>query len=178
MNARPIMLALLLCLGAAGCRTIKPATPVLRAWQEYTTPEPSGTLSPEEAQWKSEPQDRVSPPSQQRAAKRAMRRWTEKYLKHQYRVTSEQFVLMESGFTDSARIGSRARRYAEQELGGTRIVNGWFNDGGYGLFLWQAGAASPTYIAFVITDNFLPNTDDQKLVGYFELKAVEPTQDK
>lgn len=178
MNARPIMLALLLCFSAAGCRTIEPATPVLRAWQEYTTPEPSGTLSPEEAQWKSEPQDRVSPPSEQRAAKRAMRRWTEQYLKHQYRVTSEQFVLLESGFSASARIGSRARQYAEQELGGLRTVNGWLDDDRYGLFLWKIGDEAPTYIAFVITYDFLPETDDRELVGYFALEAVKPSENK
>lgn len=179
MNTRATALALLLCLSAPGCRTIQPVTPMLRAVQEYATPEPSRSdLSLEEAHAMGETLDRISPPGEQRAAKRAMRRWTERYLKQQYRVTSEHYVLLESGSTDGARVGSRVRQYIEQKRGGRLQVSGWINhDDGYRLILWRLSDPSPSYVALVTTYDFLPGTDDRALVGYFALDAVDPAQD-
>ncbi|MEI2433610.1 hypothetical protein V2J17_25605, partial [Lysobacter yananisis] len=57
-----------------------------------------------------EPLDRVSPANEQRRAKAEMVRWVEQYLKHEYRVIDQRFVLTAPGSTDGAAIGSKAHQ--------------------------------------------------------------------
>jgi hypothetical protein len=157
LNIRLALMALLLaCCALPGCRTVAPANPTLEALQIAATPEPL---------------DRVSPAREQRHAKTAMIRWTEQFLGHAYRVTDHRFVLLEPGFTAGAQIGSKAQQHVTQQLGGTLKTDGWFDDDAYMLLLWQLGDGSPQYIAFVMTRDPLPGTDERRLVGYF---ALEP----
>lgn len=157
----------LACCVLPGCRTIEsanePANPTLVALQAAATPEPL---------------DRVSPASEQRHAKQAMIRWTEQFLGHAYRVTDQRFVLLEPGFTAGAQIGSKAQQHVTQQLGGSLKTDGWFDDERYRLFLWQLGDASPGYIAFVMTRDALPGTDERRLVGYFALEATTPDRNR
>lgn len=157
MNIRLASMALLLaCCALPGCRTVAPANPTLEALQIAATPEPL---------------DRVSPAREQRHAKTAMIRWTEQFLGHAYRVTDQRFVLLEPGFSAGAQIGSKAQQHVTRQLGGTLKTDGWYDDDAYMLLLWQLGDGSPTYIAFVMTRDPLPGTDERRLVGYF---ALEP----
>jgi hypothetical protein len=158
LNIRLALMALLLaCCALPGCRTVAPANPTLEALQIAATPEPL---------------DRVSPAREQRHAKTAMIRWTEQFLGHAYRVTDQRFVLLEPGFTAGALIGSKAQQHVTQQLGGTLQTDGWFNDDDYRLFLWRLEGTSPRYIAFVMTRDALPGTDERRLVGYFALEPV------
>lgn len=162
LSVRPSMLALLLaCCVLAGCQTVAPANPTLKALQTAATPEPL---------------DRVSPAHEQRQAKMAMIRWTEQFLGHAYRVKDQRFVLLEPGFTAGAQIGSKAQQHVTQQLGGTLKTDGWYDDDHYRLFLWQLGEASPRYIAFVMTRDPLPGTDERRLVGYFALEPATADQ--
>ena len=129
---------------------------VLIPLQEWTTPEP---------------RDSVSPQGEQDAAKTAMVRWIEQYLKGEYQVVDQHFVLTEPGFTEGASIGSKANQYVTQELGGTMQTDGWYDDENYRAFLWTFGEDSPRFIAFVVTSEFLPGTNERRLVGYFELAS-------
>lgn len=148
-------IALLMCSMVAGCQTVKPANPTLVDLQAWATPEPL---------------DRLSPPHEQRRAKTAMARWVEDYLKHEYRVIDQRFVLTAPGFTESASIGAKAHQYVTQTLGGTLHTDGWLDDDRYALFLWKIGESSPRYIAFAVMANgALPGTNERRLVGYFEL---------
>ncbi len=151
---------LLTCCVLPGCRTIEsanePANRTLAALQAAATPEPL---------------DRVSPANEQRHAKQAMVRWTERFLNHAYRVTDQRFVLLEPGFTAGAQIGSKAQQHVTQQLGGTLKTDGWFDDDAYMLLLWQLPEGSPRYIAFVMTRDPSPGTNERRLVGYF---ALEP----
>lgn len=150
-----VLLALVCCV-LTGCRTIEPANGTLNDLQEWASPEPY---------------DSVSPAHEQRRAKAAMVRWVEQYLKHQYRVVGRRFVLTAPGSTDFAAIGSKAHQYVTQNLGGAMQVDAWFDDDNYMMFLWKFGDSSPRYIAFVITNDFLPGTRERSLVGYFELTS-------
>lgn len=164
MKSRIAMMAFLLASAALpGCRTVQPANPVLEALQVAATPEPL---------------DRVSPPGEQRHAKAAMVRWTERFLGHEYRVTGQRFVLLEPGFTTGAQIGSKAHRHVTQQLNGALQTNGWYGDEDYMLFLWRLNQRSPRYLAFVMTRDFLPGTDERGLVGYFALESVKPEPDR
>lgn len=155
MISRSACIALLMCSMVAGCQTVKPANPTLVDLQSWATPEPL---------------DRLSPPHEQRRAKAAMVRWVEEYLKHEYRVIDQRFVLTAPGFTESASIGAKAHQYVTQTLGGTLHTDGWLDDDRYALFLWKIGESSPRYIAFVVMANgALPGTNGRRLVGYFEL---------
>jgi hypothetical protein len=164
LNIRLASMALLLaCSALPGCRTVAPANPTLEALQIAATPEPL---------------DRVSPAHEQRGAKTAMIRWTEQFLGHAYRVTNQRFVLLEPGFTAGAQIGSKAQQHVTRQLGGTLKTDGWYDDDAYKLLLWQLGDGSPRYIAFVMTRDPLPGTDERRLVGYFALEpaAVEKSR--
>ncbi len=145
---------LLICCYLAGCQTVKPVNSALKDMQEWTTPEPL---------------DRLSPPHEQMRAKAAMVRWIELYLKNQYRVIDRRFVLTDSGFTESASVGSKANQYVKQTLGGVPRPDTWLDDDDYSLLFWTLNEGSPRNIAFVITNEFLPGTNDRRLVGYFEL---------
>ncbi|WP_394538056.1 hypothetical protein PRJ39_19190 [Lysobacter enzymogenes] len=155
MKCRPLVVLLVLaCCALASCKTIEPANSTLKDMQKWATPEP---------------RDRVSPPNEQRRAKAAMVSWVEQYLKHEYRVVGQRFVLTEPGFTAGASIGSKAHQFATQNLGGTMLVEGWYDDDNYRLFLWTFGDGSKRYVAFVLTRDFLPDTGERRLVGYLEL---------
>lgn len=156
-----MMTLLLACCLLPGCQTVAPANPTLEALQTAATPEPL---------------DRVSPAHEQRQAKTAMIRWTEQFLRDAYRVKDQRFVLLEPGFTAGAQIGSKAQQHVTQQLGGTLKTDGWYDDDHYKLFLWQLGGASPRYIAFVMTRDALPGTDERRLVGYFTLEPATADQ--
>lgn len=162
MKVHTAMMALLLMCGLLpGCRTVPPANATLVGLQVAAT---------------SAPLDRVSPPHEQRRAKAAMIRWTEQFLGHEYHVTDQRFVLLEPRFTTGAQIGSKAQRHVTQQLGGTLQTDGWYDDDDYMLFLWRLNEGSPRHLAFVLTRDFLPGTDERRLVGYFALVPVEPEQ--
>ena len=148
----------LTCSLLTGCQTVKPANSTLKNLQEWATPEPL---------------DRLSPPREQVRAKAAMVRWIEQYLKNEYRVIDQRFVLTAPGFTDSASVGSKANQYVTQNLGGSLQTDGWFDDDNYLFFLWTFGDSSPRYIAFVLTKDSLPNTHERRLVAYFELMPFQ-----
>ncbi|MGH8082244.1 MAG: hypothetical protein ACREP7_16840 [Lysobacter sp.] len=147
-------LLLVMCCALTSCKTVEPANRTLKDLQEWATPEPYHNVSPE--------------PEQQRA-KAAMVQWVEQYLKHEYRVIDQRFVLTAPRFTSSAGIGSRAHQYVTQTLGGAMQTDGWLDDDNYMMFLWRFGGSSPRYVAFVVTNDFLPGTRERSLVGYFEL---------
>lgn len=144
----------LMCSVLAGCQTVKPNNSVLKELQEWSTPEPL---------------DRLSPPREQVRAKAAMVRWIEQYLKNEYRVVDQRFVLTDPGFTESASVGSKANQYVKQSLGGVPRPDTWLDDDDYSLLFWTLNRGSPRYIALVMTNEFLPGTRERRLVGYFEL---------
>ncbi|MFQ6309043.1 hypothetical protein [Lysobacter capsici] len=167
-KSRHLMVAFLLlaaCL-SGGCQTVKPGNSVLDRLQESATPAP---------------RDSPSPPHEQRRAKAAMVQWLEQHLSEKYKVTvvDQRFVLTESGFTDGARIGSKASRYVRQVLGGVPQPVVWYEDEyffshhdaekGYRIFLWKLDDGGPRYISMVMGSDFLPDTHERGLVGYFEL---------
>lgn len=155
MKFRPLAtLILAVCCALMGCKTIEPADSTLKDLQQWSMPKRVGSVSPEHGQ---------------RRAKAAMVQWVEQYLNHEYRVIGQRFVLTEPGFTDSAGIGSKAHQYVSQTLGGAMQVEGWYDDDNYMMFLWRFGDSSPRYIAFTMTNGFLPGTRERSLVGYFEL---------
>ena len=155
LKLRPLaVLLLVVCCVLVGCKTIEPGNSTLEDLQQWSIPRRVGSVSPEH---------------EQRRAKAAMLQWVEQYLKHEYRVIGQRFVLTESGFTDGAGIGSKAHQYVTQTLGGAMQVEGWYDDDNYMMFLWRFGGGSPRYIAFAMTKNFLPETHERGLVGYFEL---------
>lgn len=149
-----VAVLVLACCALTGCKTIEPANSTLKDMQEWATPEPL---------------DRVSPANEQRRAKAEMVRWVERHSKHEYRVIGRRFVLTAPGSTDGAAIGSKAHQFATQSLGGTMLVDGWYDDENYRLFLWAFGDGSKRYVAFVLTRDFLPGTDERRMVGYLEL---------
>lgn len=147
-------LLFLLCGALTSCKTVEPTNRTLKDLQEWATPEPL---------------DSLSPAYEQRRAKAAMVQWVEQYLKHEYRVIGQRFVLTEPGFTAGAAIGSKAHQYVTQKLGGAMQVDNWYDDDKYKMFLWKFGDSSPRYVVFVLTRDFLPGTDERRLVGYLEL---------
>ncbi|MEH6418674.1 hypothetical protein [Pseudomonas sp. CGJS7] len=155
MKFRPLAASLvLICCALASCKTIEPANSTLKDWQESATPEPLGT---------------VSPAQEQQRAKAAMLQWVEQYLKHEYRVVGQRFVLTRSGDTAGAGVGSRARSYVTQTLGGVMQTDGWYDDDSYMMLVWKFGGSSPRYLVFVLTRDFLPGTDERRMAGYLEL---------
>ncbi|MGH8082243.1 MAG: hypothetical protein ACREP7_16835 [Lysobacter sp.] len=158
MKFRPLVaLLVLMCCALTSCKTIEPANRTLKDLQEWATPEPY---------------DSASPAHEQQRAKAAMVQWVEQYLKHEYRVIDQRFVLTAPGSTDGAAIGSKAHQYVTQILGGTMKTDGWFDDDNYMMFLWKFGDGTPRYVVFVLAGDFLPGTRERSLVGYFELAPV------
>lgn len=160
-----VFLLLAACL-LSGCQTVKPGNSVLDRLQESATPAP---------------RDSPSPPHEQRRPKTEMAQWLEQYLNEKYRlvVVDQRFVLTEPGFTDGARIGSKANRYVRQVLGGVPQPVVWYEneyfyshhdaERGYRILLWKLGDGTPHYISMVMGTDFLPGTRERGLVGYFEL---------
>jgi hypothetical protein len=148
-----VLLLVMFCV-LVGCQTVQPNNSVLKNLQEWSTPVPL---------------DRLSPPREQVRAKAAMARWVEQYLKHEYRVVDQRFVLTVPGSTDGAAIGSKVNQYVAQTLGGALQTDGWYDDDNYRVFLFAFGDDSPRYIAFAMTRDFLPGTRERRLLGYFEL---------
>ncbi|MEI2428624.1 hypothetical protein RDV84_00515 [Lysobacter yananisis] len=158
MKFRPLAVLLVLaCCALASCKTIEPTNSTLKDMQEWATPEPL---------------DRVSPANEQRRAKAEMVRWVEQYLKHEYRVIDQRFVLTAPGSTDGAAIGSKAHQFVTQKLGGGVRISGWFDDDNYRFLLWTFGNGAPRYVIFVLTRDFLPGTDERRMVGYLELELA------
>jgi hypothetical protein len=157
-------LLLLFCL-LTGCQTVKPkqTNSTLIEMQMWVTPEPL---------------DRLSPPREQQQAKAAMVQWLEQYLKQEYRVMGQHYVLTQPGFTASASIGSKAHQFATQKLGGKMYFDGWFEGDNYRFFLWEIPADKPRFIAFATTRDFLSGTNERSLVGYFELSLKAKSQEK
>ncbi|WP_036105980.1 hypothetical protein [Lysobacter capsici] len=151
-------LLVLACCALTSCKTIEPTNSTLKDLQEWATPEP---------------RDSVSPANEQERAKAAMVSWVEQYLKNEYRVIGQRFVLTEPGFTAGASIGSKAHQYVTQKLGGTMQADNWYDDDNYKMFLWRFGDNSPRYVVFVLTRGFLPDTRERRLVGYLELAPAE-----
>ncbi|WP_123649256.1 hypothetical protein [Lysobacter enzymogenes] len=155
MKFRPLAVLLVLaCCALASCKTIEPTNSTLKDMQEWATPEPL---------------DRVSPANEHRQAKAAMAGWVEQYLKREYRVIDQRFVLTAPGSTDGAAVGSKALQHVTQNLHGALKVNGWYDDDKYRIFLWTFDDGSPRYVAFVWSNDFLPGTRERTLIGYFEL---------
>ncbi|UOF14391.1 hypothetical protein IEQ11_22150 [Lysobacter capsici] len=151
------VLLVLVCCALTGCKTIEPANSTLKDLQEWASPEPY---------------DSVSPAHEQRRAKAAMVQWVERYLKHEYRVVGQRFVLTAPGDTAGAAIGSKAHQYVTQNLGGAMHIDGWYDDDNYMLHVWKFGDSSPRYVAFALTRDFLPGTPERRMVGYLELESV------
>ncbi|MGO1070011.1 hypothetical protein [Lysobacter sp. CA199] len=150
-------LLVLVCCALTSCKTVEPANRTLKDLQEWATPEPY---------------DSVSPEYEQRRAKAAMVQWVEQYLKHEYRVIDRRFVLTAPGSTDGAAIGSKAHQHVTQNLGGTMQTDGWYDDDNYMMHVWTFGDSSPRYVAFVLTRDFLPGTRERRMADYLELAPV------
>ena len=147
-------LLVLMCCVLTSCKTVESSSSTLEDLQQWSMPERVGTVSPEH---------------EQRRAKAAMVQWVEQYLKHEYRVIDQRFVLTAPEFTASAGIGSKAHQYVTQNLGGSIQADSWLDDENYMMILWKFGNGSPRYVAFVMGNDFLPGTRERALVGYFEL---------
>ncbi len=155
-TARSVCVALLMCFMLAGCQTVKPRGGMLDRLQQWAAPAPPHRFSPE---------------SEQQPAKLAMTEWLENYLNSEYHVIYGEFVWAKRGFTDGAAMGAKAGQYVEQNLSGVPQPGTW-SEGKYQLLLWkqERGAnGSPTYIAFVIARDPLPEIDGRRLVGFLEL---------
>jgi hypothetical protein len=162
LNRRLLLMPLILMISALmGCQTIQPPNSTLKAMQEWATPEPP---------------DRVSPPHEHTREKAAMVRWLEKRFKHEYRVVGQHFVFLEPGFTQGASIGSKAHQYVTYTLGGQVQTDDWFGDDNYRLVSWKFNDGRQRYLAFVMTREFLPGTNEQRLVGYLELAPSQETK--
>lgn len=153
------VLLLLMALAATGCQTTKPRNDVLVRFQEWASLDPPSRLLAAREM----PQEKAS-----------MVRWLEQYMRGQYHVIDERYVLTRPGFTNWAAIGSKAGQYMEQELGATYLEQQWdekewseFDD--YRIEYWRVDQATPRYFAIVMTREPLPGPDERKLFGYFEL---------
>lgn len=147
-------LCVLMCCTLMGCKTIEPTNSALKDMQERATPEPLY---------------RLSPAHEQPRAKAAMVQWVEEYLKHEYRVVDQRFVLTAPGDTNLASTGAKAHQYVTETLSGAVLTSGWFDDDRYRVLTWTFGDSSPRYLVFVLTRDFLPGTRERSLIGYFEL---------
>ena len=114
------------------------------------------------------PPDHLSPAHEHADEKAAMARWLERYLDHDYRIVRRRFVLTEPGFTASSAIGSKAIQYVRWTLGGIQRSHTWLEDD-YSLLLWNLSDNSSEYIAFLVSNEPLPKTNERRLVGYFLL---------
>lgn len=149
-----VFIGLTLC-SLTACQTVQPVSSTLRDWQEWATPEPT---------------DRVSPPQEHRRAKQAMVRWLESHMQHEFRVIDQHFVLLEPEFTQGASIGSKANQYVRDTLNGEVHIDDWFDDDNYLLLIWKySDGQQPRYLAFAMTRDPLPGTDERRLVDYLEL---------
>ncbi len=132
---------------------------VLVAMQRWATPTPP---------------DRLLPAHEHAEDKAAMRRWLERYLDHNYRIVRQRFVLTEPGFTQSAAIVSKANQYVEWALGGVQQdFRTWPGDEQYHIIAWNVGSGhNPQLIVFIETNDFLPDTDERTLIGYFHISSL------
>ena len=101
--------------------------------------------------------------------KAEMVRWLEQYLRGEYRVIDQRFVLTEPEFTEWALLGSKAGQYMEQELGATYLRQEWKESGIDLVLVWKLDKGAPRYLALVMTADPLPGPEERSLVGYFEL---------
>ncbi len=103
-----------------------------------------------------------------------MAQWLERYLNHDYSIVRRRFVLTEPGFTASSAIASKAIQYVEWTLGGEPQQSiAWFDDDNYQMMLWNVGSdQNGDLIAFVLTRDFVPDTNERTLVGYFHISSL------
>ncbi|PZO66335.1 MAG: hypothetical protein DI635_01650 [Pseudoxanthomonas suwonensis] len=97
-----------------------------------------------------------------------MAQWLERYLDHDYRIVRQRFVSTEPGFTASSAIGAKASQYVRLTLGGMQRPHTWLEDD-YSLLLWNLSDNSSEYIAFFVSTEPVPATNEPRLVGYFQL---------
>ena len=98
-------------------------------------------------------------------------------MQHEFRVIDQHFVLLEPEFTQGASIGSKANQYVRDTLNGEVRTDDWFVEGDYRLVVWRNRDGRQQYLAFAMTRDFLPGTDERRLVGYFELAPARTTKD-
>lgn len=151
------LLAVLLILAACvtgGCQTVTTRNDALIGLQEWSMLDPpSRLLSAHEM-----PQEKAE-----------MVHWLEQYLRGEYHVIDQRFVLTEPGFTEWALLESKAGQYMEQERGAIFLRQEWKETGIDLVSLWRLDQASPRHFALVMTDEPLPSQAERSLVGYFEL---------
>ena len=149
-----LLLVLLMVCVISGCQTVKPRNDVLVGLQEWAMLDPpSRLLSTREM-----PKEKAE-----------MVRWLEQYLRGEYRVIDQRFVLTEPEFTEWALLGSKAGQYMEQQLGATYLRQEWKESGIDLVLLWKLDKDAPRYLALVMTTDPLPGPEERSLVGYFEL---------
>ncbi len=137
-----------------GCQMVKPRNDVLVDFQEWAMLDPpSRLLSAREM-----PQEKTQ-----------MVRWLELYLRGEYRVIDQRFVLTRPGFTNWALLESKAGQYMEQERGAIYLRQEWKETGIDLVSLWSLDQPLPRHFALVMTDEPLPGQAERSLVGYFEL---------
>lgn len=166
-SPRSLNLVAFLLLAAGmmgGCQTMKPDNDVLDRLRTWSL---------------SDPPNRLSAAHELSQEKAAMKHWLERYVRGQYRVIDERFVLSWPDFTKWAALESQAGQYMEQELHGTYLRQDWqeiekleheWKDAEINrISLWRLDRSHPRYFALVMTREPLPGPDERKLVGYFEL---------
>ncbi len=138
--------------------SLPPPADVLVAMQGWVTPTPP---------------DHLSPSFEHSDEKADMARWLERYLNHDYRIVRQRFVLTEPGFTQGAAIVSEAQQYVRWTLGwAQKDFGAWPSDEHYQIIAWEvASDRNQHLIALVQTRDFLPDTNERTLVGYFHLSA-------
>ena len=149
-----LLLVLLMSCVISGCQTVKPRNDVLVGLQEWAMLDPPS---------------RLLSTREMRKEKAEMVRWLEQYLRGEYRVIDQRFVLTEPEFTEWALLGSKAGQYMEQELGATYLRQEWKESGIDLVLVWKLDKGAPRYLALVMTADPLPGPEERSLVGYFEL---------
>jgi len=158
---------LALCCVIAACQTLPPQNDVLTDLQAWVmgSDEPTYIVAPNEL-----PAERA-----------AMAQWVEQYMSGQYRVIDQRYVLGDPGFTEGAMLGSKAMQYM-RELGGSYLDKadwhfGWRRIDENLALAWRLDRGRPRYFVFVMSKEFVANTEDRLLIGYFEIAPVAINKD-
>lgn len=91
------------------------------------------------------------------------------YLDGRYRIIDQRFALSRPGFSEGALLESQAAQYLEGTLKGTSIKIRWRDTGIDLIGVWAIGPQLHRYIAIAGSDDALPNHDNRRLIGYFEM---------
>lgn len=163
-----LVVLLMLAYATIGCQTVKPDSDVLDRLRTWSL---------------SDPPNHVSAAHELSQEKSAMKRWLERYLRGNYRVIDQRFVLSWPDFTKWAALESQAGQYMEQELHGAylrqdwkekeKLEQEWTEAAVNRVSLWRLDGTRPRYFALVMTREPLLGHDERKLVGYFELMSSE-----